>query len=84
MKVLLINGSPHKEGCTYTALKEVENTLNKHNIKTEIILRKDIILAPFEVNGRQIRLFMITVGITQAGAVRKSARPAPISEVSIA
>ena len=37
MKVLLINGSPHKEGCTYTALKEVENTLNKHNIKTEII-----------------------------------------------
>jgi multimeric flavodoxin WrbA len=22
MKVLLINGSPHKNGCTYTALKE--------------------------------------------------------------
>lgn len=37
MKVLLINGSPHKEGCTYTALKEVSNTLNKHNIETEII-----------------------------------------------
>ena len=28
MKVLLINGSPHKEGCTYTALKEVEKELN--------------------------------------------------------
>ena len=24
MKGLLVNGSPHKEGCTYTALKEVE------------------------------------------------------------
>ena len=23
MKVILVNGSPHKEGCTYTALKEV-------------------------------------------------------------
>jgi len=23
MKVLMVNGSPHKEGCTYTALKEV-------------------------------------------------------------
>lgn len=23
MKVLLINGSPHKNGCTYTALSEV-------------------------------------------------------------
>ena len=37
MKVLLINGSPHKDGCTYTALKEVADTLNKHNIETEII-----------------------------------------------
>ena len=26
MKVLLVNGSPHKEGCTYTALQEVEQT----------------------------------------------------------
>ena len=23
MKVLLVNGSPHKNGCTYTALQEV-------------------------------------------------------------
>ena len=23
MKVLMLNGSPHKEGCTYTALSEV-------------------------------------------------------------
>jgi multimeric flavodoxin WrbA len=32
----LINGSPHKEGCTYTALAEVEETLNKEGIDTEI------------------------------------------------
>lgn len=36
MKVLLINGSPHKEGCTYTALSEVAKQLNKHGIETEI------------------------------------------------
>ncbi len=36
MKVLLINGSPHKNGCTYTALQEVATTLGKHNIETEI------------------------------------------------
>ena len=36
MKVLLVNRSPHREGCTYTALKEVEKTLNKNGIATEI------------------------------------------------
>lgn len=36
MKVLLVNGSPHKEGCTYTALCEVAKTLNKEGIETEI------------------------------------------------
>ena len=36
MKVLLVNGSPHKKGCTYTALKEVEKTLNEEDIDTEI------------------------------------------------
>lgn len=37
MKVLLINGSPNAKGCTYTALTEVEKTLNQENIETEII-----------------------------------------------
>ena len=37
MKVLLINGSPHKEGCTYTALNEVAGALNAEGIETEII-----------------------------------------------
>ena len=37
MKVLLINGSPHKSGCTFTALSEVAATLQKHNVETELI-----------------------------------------------
>lgn len=36
MKVLLTNGSPHKEGCTYTALSEVAAALNKQGIDTDI------------------------------------------------
>ena len=36
MKVLLINGSPHKEGCTFTALKEVACTLENNGIDTQI------------------------------------------------
>ena len=37
MKVLLINGSPHANGSTYTALKEVADTLNVEGIETEIV-----------------------------------------------
>lgn len=36
MKVLLVNGSPHEKGCTYTALTEVCKTLNEEGIDTEI------------------------------------------------
>ena len=36
MKVILVNGSPHKEGCTYTALTEIAKTLNAEGIETEI------------------------------------------------
>lgn len=36
MKVLLFNGSPHKEGCTYTALKEIADTLKEEGIESEI------------------------------------------------
>lgn len=41
MKVLLVNGSPHQNGCTYTALKEVEKTLNEEGIETEIFWIKN-------------------------------------------
>lgn len=36
MKVLLVNGSPHKEGCTYTALSEIAETLKVEGVETEI------------------------------------------------
>ena len=36
MKVLLVNGSPHRNGCTYTALQEVEKELNAAGVETEI------------------------------------------------
>lgn len=36
MKVLLVNGSPHKEGCTYTALCTVSDALNQNSIDTDI------------------------------------------------
>ena len=36
MKVLLVNGSFHEKGCTYTALCEVGKALNANGIQTEI------------------------------------------------
>ena len=32
MKVILFNGSPKKNGCTYTALTEIEKALNDEKI----------------------------------------------------
>lgn len=45
MNVLLINGSPHKEGSTYTALHEMETVFWENGIDTEII----------QVGGQDIR-----------------------------
>lgn len=36
MKVVLVNGSPHKNGCTARALREVQVTLEAEGIETEI------------------------------------------------
>ncbi len=36
MKALLINGSPHKAGCTFTALNEIAKTLEKNGVEAEI------------------------------------------------
>ena len=36
MKVLLVNGSSHRNGCTYTALEEISIVLNNEGIDTEI------------------------------------------------
>ncbi len=37
MKVLMLNGSPHEFGCTYTALSETAKALNEYGIETEIV-----------------------------------------------
>ena len=37
MKVLLLNGSPHEKGCTYTALNEIAVTLEKDGVEAEIL-----------------------------------------------
>lgn len=36
MKVILVNGSSHPAGCTFTALSEVAQTLNSEGIDTEV------------------------------------------------
>lgn len=35
MKVLLVNGSPHKKGCTAAALQEVEKALAQEGILSD-------------------------------------------------
>lgn len=37
MKVILVNGSPHKDGCTNIALEEIIKVLKNNNIETELI-----------------------------------------------
>lgn len=37
MKVILLNGSPHAWGCTYTVLSEVAGGLTDHGVDAEII-----------------------------------------------
>ena len=36
MKVLLLNGSPHEKGCTYTALMEMAGQFQKRGVETEL------------------------------------------------
>ena len=36
MKVLLVNGSPHKNGCTCTALGAVGDALNQNGVSTDL------------------------------------------------
>ncbi len=58
MKVLLLNGSPHKDGCTHTALAEVGRVLARHAIETEEVWIETKPLA----------------GCTACGACRKDGR----------
>jgi len=36
MKVLLVNGSPHPDGCTHAALQEIAHTLAQEGVETEL------------------------------------------------
>ena len=36
MKIMLINGSPHANGCTYTALEEMAKVMNTEGIETQV------------------------------------------------
>ena len=36
MNVLLVNGSPHEKGCTYTALMEMAGQFQKRGVETEL------------------------------------------------
>ncbi|MBQ6000409.1 MAG: flavodoxin family protein [Clostridia bacterium] len=57
MKVLLINGSPHEKGCTYTALAEVASALEKEGIETEIL----------QIGSGDVRGCMACGGCSQTG-----------------
>jgi len=56
MKVILVNGSPHKEGCTYTALTEVAKTLNEEGIDTQIFNLAGCDILPCRACGACLRL----------------------------
>ena len=43
MKVILVNGSPKQNGCTYTALREVEKSLNKKIKQYVLIQNKELL-----------------------------------------
>ena len=56
MKVVLINGSPHEDGCIFAALSEIKNELAKNDIDSEM----------FHIGQRPIR------GCTACGECRKN------------
>lgn len=58
MKVLMINSSPHKNGCTFTALSEMAETLKAEGIETEI----------FHIGKKPI------IGCQACGACRKTGK----------
>jgi multimeric flavodoxin WrbA len=57
MRVLMINGSPHEKGCTYTALSEVAGQLEKQGIETDI----------FHIGNKAIRGCIGCFGCAESG-----------------
>ena len=63
MKVLLINGSPNREGCTYVALKQIQETFSKEisilkSIAQVIKILEDALTAENAVNLENVFLMM--------------------------
>ena len=58
MKVLLLNGSPHANGCTARALREIAAVLDENGIASEI----------FNIGNRPVG------GCTACGACRKTGK----------
>ena len=54
MKVLLINGSPHQYGCTYTALKEVAERVEQMSERSENEMIRLAVELSMEANARRI------------------------------
>lgn len=42
MKVLMINGSPHKDGNTARALKEIADTLKAEGVESGILSKEEV------------------------------------------
>ena len=57
-KVLLINGSPRTDGNTFYCLKEIEATLQKHGVESEIV----------QIGRKPVRMCINCGGCHQSGA----------------
>lgn len=58
MKVLLLNGSPHESGSTYTALHEMEKIFEEENIEVELMQ-----IGKLTIKGCQACRYCVTHGI---------------------
>ena len=60
MKILMINGSPHPRGCTYTALHEMERVLRAAGAEVQILTVGDeqmggcVVPSPPSATGRTL------------------------------
>ena len=64
MKALLINGSPHEKGCTYTALAELAKALEAEGIeefiKKALELHADVLLVSQTVTQKDVHIQNLT------------------------
>ena len=64
MKVLLLNGSPHAKGCTYTALAEAAGALEAAGVETNLsisVQRRSAAASAAANAGRRSAAFLTTI-----------------------